>query len=87
MENELLKNLKELMHCYSVCNDPKNPVNEEITMWRTKFLETMDETRKLNKFIIESFLYMPSESFMLRSAKENYEIVISLEHRYPEKGS
>lgn len=58
---EFIDTLKELIRCYDYCNDEDSPINEEISMWRHRFLK---ENNVCDGYIEEVFWSIPSETFL-----------------------
>jgi len=74
MKNEDLINfLREIIYCYDFVNDPaESPSRKEVTMWRKRFLQSLDSST-LSAYIKEVFLSCPSDEFIKRSPEQNIE--------------
>lgn len=68
-ENELIKHMKTIVEFY----ENSDYVNEEITMWRSRFLENLpkyNNKEKAEKLFL-TILYTPSKAFMEKSPEEH----------------
>lgn len=66
---EFVDVLKELTRCYDHCNDVDSTINEEITMWRNRFL--MDNNIS-DIYVKNCFINSPSDYLLSYESPEEY---------------
>lgn len=69
MEDDLINGMKELIRCYEYCHNNDSPTNQEILMWRKKFLENSNPGMKASN----TFLSISSSLMLKHTPQEHLE--------------